>query len=124
MDRERGGRDEPARVSFVGERMLTIQKGHAMGDGRWAMGDWRWAIGDWRLAIGGDDSGVVTSTSLLPKPTRPMNSFRLATIAQVALASTLIAQQISSFTVGTASAAPGITAYGAIAIPAGSDSAL
>jgi predicted deacylase len=35
-----------------------------------------------------------------------------------------IAQQPSSFTVGSATAAPGRTAYGAISIPAGSDSAL
>ena len=34
------------------------------------------------------------------------------------------AQQTGSFTVGSATAAPGQTAYGAIAIPAGSDSAL
>ncbi|MEP6491797.1 MAG: succinylglutamate desuccinylase/aspartoacylase family protein [bacterium] len=38
--------------------------------------------------------------------------------------STLVAQQTGSFTVGSATAAPGMTAYGAIAIPAGSDSAL
>lgn len=39
------------------------------------------------------------------------------------IASTLAAQQ-TSFTVGSATAAPGTTAYGAIAIPAGTDSAL
>ncbi|HTE47015.1 MAG TPA: succinylglutamate desuccinylase/aspartoacylase family protein [Gemmatimonadaceae bacterium] len=40
------------------------------------------------------------------------------------MASTLLAQQTGSFVVGSATAAPGTTAYGAIAIPAGSDSAL
>jgi predicted deacylase len=40
------------------------------------------------------------------------------------LASTLGAQQSTPFTVGSATAAPGTTAYGNIAIPAGSDSAL
>src|SRR5690348_5625114 len=40
------------------------------------------------------------------------------------LASALGAQQSTPFTVGSASAAPGTTAYGNIAIPAGSDSAL
>jgi len=44
--------------------------------------------------------------------------------AQVLSASTVIAQQTTPFTVGSASAAPGTTAYGAISIPAGSDSAL
>jgi predicted deacylase len=39
-------------------------------------------------------------------------------------ATSLGAQQDSPFTVGSATAAPGSTAYGAIAIPAGSDSAL
>jgi uncharacterized protein len=40
------------------------------------------------------------------------------------LAGALGAQQTSQFTVGSASASPGTTAYGAISIPAGSDSAL
>src|SRR5262245_51460080 len=42
----------------------------------------------------------------------------------VVLSATALAQQPSSFTVGSATATPGQTAYGAIAIPAGSDSAL
>lgn len=40
------------------------------------------------------------------------------------MTSTLIAQQTTPFTVGSATAAPGTTAYGAIAIPTGSDTAL
>jgi predicted deacylase len=39
-------------------------------------------------------------------------------------ASTLLAQQTTPFTVGSATTAPGTTAYGAISIPAGADSAL
>src|ERR1041384_1097006 len=86
--------------------------------------DMRWAIGDGRWAIGGDDCGVVTSSSLPPKPNSFMKSLRFAAAAQLALATTLFGQQTSAFTVGSASAAPGITAYGSIAIPAGSDPAL
>jgi hypothetical protein len=52
----------------------------------------------------------------------PIRIIRIAPLALFAAAAG--AQQTSSFTVGTASAAPGQTAYGAIAIPAGSDSAL
>jgi hypothetical protein len=44
--------------------------------------------------------------------------------APMLCASTLLAQQTTPFTVGSATAVPGTTAYGAIAIPAGSDSAL
>jgi len=51
-------------------------------------------------------------------------TLRLIVGAQVLSASTVIAQQTTPFTVGSASAAPGTTAYGAISIPAGSDSAL
>jgi len=51
-------------------------------------------------------------------------TLRLTIGAQLVCASTIIAQQTAPFTVGSATAAPGTTAYGAIAIPAGSDSAL
>ncbi len=51
-------------------------------------------------------------------------TLRLAAAAHFLCASTLIAQQTTPFTVGSATATPGATAYGAIAIPAGSDSAL
>lgn len=47
-----------------------------------------------------------------------------ATSLSAAALHTVAAQQTSSFTVGTASASPGTTAYGAIEVPAGSDSAL
>ncbi|MGE5098420.1 MAG: succinylglutamate desuccinylase/aspartoacylase family protein [Deltaproteobacteria bacterium] len=49
---------------------------------------------------------------------------RLAIGMQLLCASTVTAQQTTPFTVGSATAAPGATAYGAISIPAGSDSAL
>ena len=42
---------------------------------------------------------------------------------QLLVAGPLFAQQTTSFTVGSATAAPGKTAYGAISIAAGSDSA-
>ena len=48
---------------------------------------------------------------------------RLLAIAVIA-PTILTAQQTGSFSVGSATAAPGTTAYGAIAVPAGSDSAL
>jgi predicted deacylase len=48
---------------------------------------------------------------------------RLAAIASLSSAA-LGAQQSTPFTVGSARAAPGTTAYGALAIPAGSDAAL
>jgi predicted deacylase len=51
-------------------------------------------------------------------------TFRLTIGAPLLCASTLLAQQTTPFTVGSATAAPGTTAYGAISIPAGSDSAL
>ncbi len=47
-----------------------------------------------------------------------------ATVAVFVAAPVLTAQQTTSFTVGSATAAPGTTAYGSIDIPAGSDSAL
>lgn len=47
-----------------------------------------------------------------------------AAVSISSLAGAVAAQQTGSFTVGSAIAAPGQTAYGAIAIPAGSDSAL
>jgi predicted deacylase len=50
--------------------------------------------------------------------------FRLVGIAALFAAPRLTAQQPSPFTVGSATASPGATAYGAIAVPAGSDSAL
>jgi uncharacterized protein len=51
-------------------------------------------------------------------------SLRLTFAVQLLCASTIVAQQTTPFTVGSATAAPGTTAYGFIAIPAGSDSAL
>ena len=51
-------------------------------------------------------------------------AIRLFVVGQLLCASTLVAQQSTPFTVGSATAAPGTTAYGSIAIPAGSDSAL
>jgi predicted deacylase len=51
-------------------------------------------------------------------------TLRLIIAGQSLCAATLVAQQSTPFTVGSATAAPGTTAYGAIAIPAGSDSAL
>jgi predicted deacylase len=51
-------------------------------------------------------------------------AIRLTIGAHLICASTIIAQQTTPFTVGSATAAPGTTAYGGIAIPAGSDSAL
>jgi predicted deacylase len=51
-------------------------------------------------------------------------AIRLAAVAHVLAAPALLAQQTTPFTVGSATAAPGTTAYGSIAIPAGSDSAL
>jgi uncharacterized protein len=51
-------------------------------------------------------------------------SLRLTFAGQLLCASTIVAQQTTPFTVGSATAAPGTTAYGFIAIPAGSDSAL
>jgi predicted deacylase len=45
-------------------------------------------------------------------------------IGAICLPALLIAQQQTPLTVGTASAAPGTTAYGVIAVPAGADSAL
>jgi len=51
-------------------------------------------------------------------------TLRLTIAAPLLCASTLFAQQTTPFSVGSATAAPGTTAYGAIAIPAGSDSAL
>ena len=47
----------------------------------------------------------------------------VATGLQLLVAGPLFAQQTTTFTVGSATAAPGKTAYGAIGIPAGSDSA-
>ena len=52
------------------------------------------------------------------------HTLRLVVIAHAFCSSALVAQQTTPFTVGSASAAPGTTAYGAISIPAGSDSAL
>ena len=49
---------------------------------------------------------------------------RIVAVVSILTARALCAQQSGTFTVGTATAAPGTTAYGAIAIPAGSDSAL
>ena len=51
-------------------------------------------------------------------------AIRLAALAHLLSMSALVGQQSGPFTVGSATAAPGTTAYGAIAIPAGSDSAL
>jgi uncharacterized protein len=51
-------------------------------------------------------------------------SLRLTFAVRLLCASTIVAQQTTPFTVGSATAAPGTTAYGFIAIPAGSDSAL
>lgn len=51
-------------------------------------------------------------------------AIRLAAAAHLLSTTVLLGQQTGSFTVGSAVAAPGTTAYGAIAIPAGSDSAL
>jgi uncharacterized protein len=51
-------------------------------------------------------------------------ALRLTVAIQLLSASTIVAQQTTPFTVGSATAAPGTTAYGFIAIPAGSDSAL
>jgi len=51
-------------------------------------------------------------------------ALRLTIGAHLLCASTIIAQQTTPFSVGSATAAPGTTAYGSIAIPAGSDSAL
>ena len=51
-------------------------------------------------------------------------SFRVVSAGlQLLVAGPLFAQQTTSFTVGTATAAPGKTAYGALVIPAGADSA-
>lgn len=52
------------------------------------------------------------------------HTLRLVVIAHAFCSSALVAQQTTPFTVGSANAAPGTTAYGAISIPAGSDSAL
>jgi uncharacterized protein len=57
-------------------------------------------------------------------PFDAMIPLRYALAAGLALAAPVAAQQNASFRVGSAVAAPGATAYGAIAIPAGSDSAL
>ena len=55
----------------------------------------------------------------------PMFRFvRRAGLVTMVAAPTLFAQQSGPFTVGGATATPGTTAYGSIAIPAGSDSAL
>lgn len=51
-------------------------------------------------------------------------ALRLTAALHLLSASAVFAQQSTSFTVGSATAAPGTTAYGAIAIPAGSDSGL
>lgn len=51
-------------------------------------------------------------------------AIRLTSALHVLSASALLAQQTASFSVGSATAAPGTTAYGAIAIPAASDSGL
>ena len=48
---------------------------------------------------------------------------RVVGVVSILIGRALDAQQSGPFTVGTATAAPGTTAYGAIAIPAGSDSA-
>jgi len=50
--------------------------------------------------------------------------FRLICAASVLAVRSLCAQQQGPVTVGSATAAPGSTAYGAISVPAGSDSAL
>ena len=49
---------------------------------------------------------------------------RLAAMASTFVAAPLFAQQTTPMTVGSATAAPGTTAYGAISVPAGSDSGL
>jgi len=51
-------------------------------------------------------------------------ALRLTVAIQLLSASTIVAQQTTPFTVGSATAAPGTTGYGSIAIPSGSDSAL
>lgn len=51
------------------------------------------------------------------------SSARIATVALL-LPAVVFAQQTSSFTVGSAAASPGTTAYGAISVPAASDSGL
>lgn len=53
-----------------------------------------------------------------------MTPLRLAVCLQVAAAAVLAAQQPTSFTVGSATAAPGTTAYGTIAVPSGPDTGL
>ena len=53
-----------------------------------------------------------------------MSSRACASVFALFLPVALGAQQTSSFTVGSATAAPGTTAYGAIAVPAGVDSGL
>ena len=53
-----------------------------------------------------------------------LRHIRQAGLAAIFAAPALFAQQSGPFTVGSATATPGTTAYGSIAIPAGSDSAL
>ena len=57
-------------------------------------------------------------------PTSTKDLLMRSVIGAICVPALLAAQQSTPFAVGSASAAPGTTAYGVLAIPAGSDSAL
>src|SRR3982751_2460193 len=69
------------------------------------------------------DRWMVFSTRLVPRPIM-VRMVRIISVVSILAARALCAQQSGPVSVGTATAAPGTTAYGAIAVPAGSDSAL